>query len=157
MIRGTYSSQRLALPGRFEGQGMKSLRRQDLADNALTTAAFEKIARSGYLANVEELVLTGTALEDAGVAKLLAANPQRLSVLWIDNNNMLTPKCLRHLAAWPGLKHLKRLVLPNASTLDVESVATLLAAPHSEDLKIILMYHAAPDHQKEMRVRLQEA
>ena len=157
MIHGTYSSQRLALPGRFEGQGMKSLRRLDLADNALTTAAFEKIARSGCLENVEELVLTGTALEDDGVAKILAARPKRLSVLWIDNNNMLTPKCLRHLAAWQGLRNLKRLILPNASTLDVESVATLLAAPHSEDLKIILMYHAEPTHQKEMRARLQEA
>lgn len=157
MIRGNYSSQRLALPGRFEGKGMKSLRRLDLADNALTTASFEKIARSGCLENVEELVLTGTALEDTGLEKVLAANPQRLSVLWIDNNNMLTPKCLRLLAAWPGLVNLKRLILPNASTLDVESVATLLAATHSEDLTIILMYHADPDHQKEMRVRLKKA
>lgn len=157
MIRGNYSSQRLTLPGRFEGKGMKSLRRLDLADNALTTASIEKIARSGCLENVEELVLTGTALEDAGVEQLLAANPQRLLVLWIDNNNILTPNCLRYLAVWPGLVNLKRLILPNASTLDVESVATLLAAPHSEDLKIILMYHAEPAHQNEMRVRLKEA
>ncbi|MBC8289911.1 MAG: hypothetical protein H8E37_06305, partial [Planctomycetes bacterium] len=156
MVRGNYSQTRMRLPGDLDGRGLRTLRRLDLADNPLTDAAFGKLATSGCLETVEELVLSGTLMEDSGLARILAANPDRLSVLWIDNNNLLTYRCLRHLAAWPGLRKLKRLILPNASVLDREGVAALLAAPHSEDLRIILRYDADPQHEAEIKRQLQD-
>lgn len=156
LIRGAYSQTRMDLPGDLRGRGAQSLRRLDLSGNPLTRSAVEKLAGSGCLESVEELILSGTHLEDSGLESLLASCPDRLATLQLDNNALLTPRCLQKLAEWTGLPSLRRLLLPDASVLDEKNVGILMKSPLSEELRIILSYYAEPEHEANIKKQLRD-
>ncbi|PRQ03768.1 TIGR02996 domain-containing protein [Enhygromyxa salina] len=117
------------------------LRALDLRGCAVGDAGLEVLARAPTLAALETLDLTQNRLTEPSLESLRkAAVFDNLSALSLAGNNELGPH-LGRLAGWPPIARLRRLALPQTTTLD--ALTALFPQPSAKLRELVLTSNKA--------------
>lgn len=118
---------------------LRGARRIDLSRNPIGDDGLRALAESGALESVEDLRLARCDLGDAGIDALCAADPRRLTGLWLDDNRVTTAG-LATLARSPLLGRLVHLSIASRSLPE----PGLLAGRASEEVRVAYWFSGRP-------------